>query len=403
LLVFHTLPTRYVLQPVDPNARSKLRRLEARRRRRRRRLVAAGALLALIAAGVLGGIIATHVHGHNAVRAAARSTPKPGLLQPRPLPAEVRGVHVTMALAGIPGRLDEYVAMRTAGLNAIELDVKDENGDVGFRADVPLARRIGAAKPYYNAQRAVAKIHAAGLYLIGRVVTFEDPNLSAGAPALAIRRADGSRWVNTAGLGWTNPYDRRVWKYNVDIAEQAAKVGFDEIQFDYVRFPSDGDISQIRYPGRHAQPMGWTIPLFLKYARSRLKPLGVRISADVFGLSATRDLGIAQFPRRIAPFVDAIYPMVYPSHYVSGEYNIVDPNSRPGTTVAYSLRDFRDKLRGRKTKLIPWLQDFSLGRTYTLADVQDQIQNARLEHVKGFMLWNPTGVYTVKALSTPSF
>jgi len=153
----------------------------------------------------------------------------------------------------------------------------------------------------------------------------------------------------------------------------------------------------------HTQPMGWTIPMFVKYAAEHLHPLGVRISTDVFGLSATRDLGIGQFPRRISRFVDTIYPMVYPSHYVSGEFNIIDPESRPGTTVAYSLRDFRDKLSGRKTMLVPWLQDFSLRRTYRLADVQDQIQAARLEHVKGFMLWNAAGVYTVKALSTKPF
>jgi len=399
------LPTRYVLQPVDPNARYKLRRAEARQRRHKHRLVAAGALLALIAAGVVGGVIATHIRGHKTVLAAARErgAPAPQILQPRPLPDEVRGVHVTMALSGIPGKLEHYIAMKRDGLNAIELDVKDEKGEIGFLAKVPLARRIGSAKPYYDAERAVAKIHAAGLYLIGRVVTFEDPLLSLGASQLAIRRADGSRWLNNSGLGWTNPYDQRVWKYNVDIAEQAAKLGFDEIQFDYVRFPSDGDLSQIRYPGKHAQPLGWTIPMFLKYARSRLEPLGVRISTDVFGLSATRNLGIGQFPRRISRYVDAIYPMVYPSHYVSGEYNIVDPNSRPGTTVAYSLRDFRNAVRGSRAKLIPWLQDFSLGRAYTLADVQDQIQAARLEHTKGFMLWNAGGVYTVKALSTPGF
>ncbi|TML96468.1 MAG: hypothetical protein E6G03_05200 [Actinobacteria bacterium] len=399
------MPTRYVLQPVDPNARYKLRRAEARQRRHKHRLVAAGALLALIAAGVVGGVIATHIRGHKTVRAAARDrqAPTPQILQPRPLPDEVRGVHVTMALAGAPGKLEQYIAMKRAGLNAIELDVKDENGEIGFLANVPLARRVDSAKAYYNAERAVAKIHAAGLYLIGRIVTFEDPLLSLGAPQLAIRRADGSRWLNNSGLGWTNPYDRRVWKYNIDVAEQAAKLGFDEIQFDYVRFPSDGDISQIRYPGKHAQPMGWTIPMFLRYARSRLKPLGVRISTDVFGLSATRNLGIGQFPRRISRFVDAIYPMVYPSHYVPGEYNIVEPDTRPGTTVAYSLRDFRNAVRGSRAKLIPWLQDFSLGRTYTLADVQDQIQAARLEHTKGFMLWNAVGVYTVKALSTPAF
>jgi hypothetical protein len=406
VLVFHTLPTRYVLQPVDPNSRYRIRRAEARKRRHKRRLVAMVALLALVAAGVVGGLIATHVHGHKAVRASARASsagPKPQILQPRPWPKEVRGVHVTVALAGLPGKLNDYIAMKSAGLNAIELDVKDENGEIGFPVKVPLAHRVGAALRYYDAQRAAAKIHAAGLYLIGRIVTFEDPLLSAGAPELAIRRADGSRWVTNGGLGWTNPYDRRVWKYNVDIAQQAAKLGFDEIQFDYVRFPSDGDLSQIRYPGKHAQPMGWTIPAFLKYASSRLRPLGVRVSVDVFGLSATRNLGIGQFPRRIAPHVDAIYPMVYPSHYVSGEYNIIDPDARPGTTVAYSLRDFRTAVQGRQTKLIPWLQDFSLGRTYKLGDVRDQIQAARLEHSKGFMLWNATGVYTVKALSTPAF
>jgi len=362
-------------------------------------------MLALIAAGVIGGVIATHVNRHKPIRAAQRSRPKPVQhgLQPRPLPQEVRGVHVTMALAGIPGKLEHYVALKDSGLNAIELDVKDENGDLGWVANVPLARKVGAAKPYYNPVQAAAEVHAAGLYLIGRIVTFEDPLLSAGDPDLAIRRSDGSRWLNNSGLGWTNPYDKRVWKYNVDVAVQAAKLGFDEIQFDYVRFPSDGDLSLIRYPGAHTQPMGWTIPMFLRYARSRLKPLGVRLSVDVFGLSATRDLGIAQFPSRIAPYVDTIYPMVYPSHYVSGEYNIIDPDSRPGTTVAYSLRDFRSKLAGRKTMLVPWLQDFSLRRTYTLADVQDQIQAARLEHVKGFMLWNAGGVYTVKALQTKPF
>jgi len=384
-----------------------VRRAEARQRRHKQRLRVAGALLALIAAGVIGGVIATHVNKHNPVRAAARSHAKPQRhahgLQPRPLPKEVRGVHVTMALAGLPGKLDQYIALKREGLNAIELDVKDENGEVGWPVNVPLARRVGSGMRYYNPARAVAEIHAAGLYLVGRVVTFEDPVLSERAPQLAIRRSDGSRWLNSAGLGWTNEYDKRVWKYNVDIAVQAARLGFDEIQFDYVRFPSDGDLSQIRYPGRHTQPMGWTIPTFLKYARTRLHPLGVRLSVDVFGLSATRDLGIGQFPRRIAPLVDAIYPMVYPSHYVAGEYNIVDPDSHPGTTVAYSLRDFRSKVAGRKTMLVPWLQDFSLGRTYHLADVQDQIQAARLEHVKGFMLWNASGLYTVKALSTKPF
>jgi hypothetical protein len=394
-----------ILQPVDPNEGSRRRRFEARRQRRRRRLAASGVMVAVVAAAVVGALLATHVAGGAAPEpASAPVRPKPKGLQPRPLPIEVRGVHVTMELAGTPRKLDAYIRLKAEGLNTMELDVKDENGDVAFvPATVPLARHVGAAKRYYDPVAAAARIHNAGLYLIGRVVTFEDPLLAAGAPQLAIRRADGSRWVNNAGLGWTNPYDKRVWRYNVAIAEAAVRAGFDEIQFDYVRFPSDGDMTQIRYPGTHAQPMGWTIAAFVSYASKRLKPLGARVSVDVFGLSATRDLGIAQFPRRIAPHVDAIYPMVYPSHYRSGEYNIADPDSRPGTTVAYSLRDFRRAVRGRKALLIPWLQDFSLGRAYTLADVRDQIQAARLEHVKGFMLWNAAGVYTKEALGTPAW
>jgi hypothetical protein len=402
VLRFATLSS--ILQPVDPNERSRARRHARRRQVRRRRLTGAGALVALVGAGIVGGVIATHVHRHVTPVRASAHTRRAKALEPRPYPPEVRGVHVTMALAGIPGKLDGYLAMRKAGLNTIELDVKDENGEIAFTPPgVPLARRVGAARRYYDPNAAAKRIHAAGMYLIGRVVTFEDPLLSAGAPTLAIRRADGTRWLNNAGLGWTNPYDRSVWRYNVGVAVAAARAGFDEIQFDYVRFPSDGDVSQIRYPGMHAQPMGWTVPLFVRYAASRLHALGVRVSTDVFGLSATRDLGIGQFPRRLGRFVDAVYPMVYPSHFGAGEFNIVDPDSRPGVTVAYALRDFRDKLAGSKAKIIPWLQDFALGRAYSIADVQDQIQAARLEHAKGFMLWNPEGVYTVGALGTPAF
>ena len=380
------------------------KRREARRRQVRRRRLTAVTVLTLLGAASLFGLVRLFT-GTDAgaavvltpVLEAAPSSPFRG-----PLPEEIRGVHVTMALTSIPGRLDKYIALKAQGLNTIEVDVKDENGEIAFSPGVPLAGKVGAAKRYYNPREISTKVHAAGLYLIGRVVTFEDPILSAGWPSVAIRRADGSRWLNNGGLGWTNPYDKRVWRYNVQIATAAAKAGFDEIQFDYVRFPSDGDISQIRYPGTHGQPLGWTIPMFAKYAAEHLHPLGVRISTDVFGLSATRDLGIGQFPRRISRFVDSVYPMVYPSHYVSGEYNIEDPDSRPGTTVAYSLRDFRRQVQGG-ANLIPWLQDFSLGRQYSLADVRDEIQAARLEHSKGFMLWNAAGVYTDGALATPSF
>jgi hypothetical protein len=307
-----------------------------------------------------------------------------------------------MALASLDGKLEEYYDLTSAGLNTIELDVKDENGDVAFlRPRVPLARRIGAAHSYYDPRQVVEDVRARGLYLIGRVVVFEDPFLAAGRPDLAIRTPEGGVWTTSSGLGWANPYDERVWKYNVDVAEAAVKAGFDEIMFDYVRFPTDGDVSRAVFAHRKAEPKAATIAHFLKYARDRLEPLGARISAAVFGLSAARDMGIGQRPRRLARHLDAIYPMVYPSHYGAGEYGLDDPNGLPGITVARSLRDFRRALLGEETLLVPWLQDFSLGQNYTLEDLRAQVLAARDAGSKGFLLWNPAGLYTRRALAGP--
>jgi hypothetical protein len=380
----------------DSNARQRERRRQRRRRQvRLRRTVAGGVVLALAAGITLG---ARAVGGGHGSAGKSAQPAEAGLSQRgREVPAEIRGVHVTMALASLPGKLGEYLT--TPGLNTIELDVKDENGRVGFvPASVPLARQTGAVGPYYDAKEVARQAHARGVYLIGRVVTFEDPVLAEKRPDLAIRTSDGSIWRNNAGLGWTNPYDRRVWRYNVDLAAAAVQAGFDEIQFDYVRFPSDGDLSLIRYPGKHAQAMRWTIPAFTQYAGKRLHPLGARVSVDVFGLSATRDLGIGQLPRRVSRYVDAVYPMVYPSHYNAGEYGISDPNAVPGETVTRSLQDFRRALEGRKARLTPWLQDFSLGRTYTEEDVLSQVAAARAQHTGGFLLWNPEGLYTEPVL-----
>jgi hypothetical protein len=395
-----------ILQPIDPNERFRSRRYAARRRRALRRVFVV-ALVAVAAASLtLAARWTTGDARHAAPPSSASKvpevaqTPRP---QATPLPAEVRGVHVTMALASIPGKLDEYLSLRSDGLNTIELDVKDENGNVGFVwPAVPLARKIGAANRYYRAADVAHLLERRGIYLIGRVVVFEDPRLSEARPAMAIRTASGDVWRNAAGLGWSNPYDKRVWKYNVDVAEAAVRAGFDEIMFDYVRFPTDGDVSSAVFAGRKSEPKNDTIARFLAYASGRLKPLGARVSAAVFGLSATRNLGIGQKPRKLAKVVDSLYPMVYPSHFGPGQYRLDDPAARPGPTVAFSLKDFRRQVGDRNTALIPWLQDFSLGRTYTLDDVRAQIDAARRQNVRGFLLWNPEGVYTSGALAAAS-
>ena len=327
----------------------------------------------------------------------AAPAPKP---VPRAYPDEIRGVHVTMALASVPGKLDEYLSLTKHGLNTIELDVKDENGEVGFRRPkVPLAHEVGAAKDYYDPVEVAQKAHAAGVYLIGRIVCFEDPVLTSKPRATRSGRPRGGVWTTVAGLGWANPYDKRVWDYNVELGMAAAKAGFDEIQFDYVRFPTDGDLSAAVFPGKTSQSKTAVITSFAKYAGEKLKPLGVRVGADVFGLTATRNMGIGQRPKKLGEYLDTIYPMVYPSHFGPGEYNLPDPNAQPGRTVGLALRDFDRQLTGLDTRLVPWLQDFSLGRTYTLADVQDQIEAARDAGAEGYLLWNAAGVYTRGALA----
>ena len=388
--------------PIDPNERFRQRRAAVRRRKRLRR----GALIGVSLGGVAAlGVGAQFVGGARTSAPGRQSAPLAQVAQsgPRGLPIEIRGVHVTMGLASLPGRLEQYLGLQRDGLTALELDVKDENGQVGFTPHgVSLARSVGAARSYYSARSVARLAHSRGVYLIGRVVVFEDPTLSRARPDLAVRRTDGSVWRDRAGLGWANPYDRRVWKYDTDIAVAAARAGFDEILFDYVRFPSDGDVEAAVYSNPRHIAKRDAVPSFIRYASRRLAPYGVRVSASVFGLSASRDMRIGQVPRRLAPYLTAVYPMTYPSLFGPGELGLTDPSASPGATVTLALRKFRQAVRGTNALLVPWVQDFSFSRPYGLDQVRAQIEAARLSGVKGFLLWNAHGIYTDGALSAAS-
>ena len=393
------MPLVAIVSDLDYAELRRQRRELRRRQVRRRRLTALGILTALAIVAIFGlSRLFTGSAGAQ-VDLVPVSNALPATTFRTPLPEEIRGVHITGPLMSLPGKFAQYLALKRDGLNTVEIDLKDESGNVSFVNGAPaIARHDGAARAYFNPKQVVAQAHKAGIYVIGRIVSFEDPITAVAHPDMAIHKSDGSIWTTSGGLAWLNPYSHKAWRYDVDVAVAAAKAGFDEIQFDYTRFPSDGDLSIIRYPGAHPQPMKQTITAYLRYAASRLHPLGVRVSADVFGLSATRDLGIGQFPSQIGNVVDTIYPMTYPSHYTAGEFNLPDPNAAPRATVADSLRDFRAQLDGERAAVVPWLQDFSLGRTYSAADVAAQIAAAREADTGGFMLWNADGVYTKQEL-----
>ena len=386
---------------MDPNERFRARRDQTRRTKRRRRAAVLALLLLAVIAIVMGARFVGDGRpaGEQAIGPLPPATTQVAVGSPRPLPVEIRGVHVTGALASLPGKFREYVGYKRYGLNTIELDVKDEGGEIGFApADVPLARTVGATRPFYNPKALVALAHRNGVYMIGRVVCFQDPKLAQGRPDLAIQRADGSVWTTKAGLGWVNPYDRRVWDYCVSVAEAAAEAGFDQIMFDYVRFPSDGDVSSAVYPGKTSVPRGRVIADFVGYAKQRLEPHGTRVSTALFGLSASRDLGIGQVPRFISKHVDSVSPMSYPVLYGDGELGLASPAAQPGETVFRTLTDFRRQVRGSRAQLVPWVQDWNYAPQQVLA----QIAAARLQGAKGYLLWNASGIYTKAALAPAS-
>ena len=394
-------PVSMLYGPMDPNERFRARRDQTRRTKRRRR----AAVLALLLVGVIVVVMGARFVGDAPTTVAdasadgsstpALSTPAPAG-SPRPLPVEIRGIHVTGALASLPGKFREYIGYKRYGLNTIELDVKDESGEIGFTpADVPLARTVGATRPYFNPKALVGLAHRNGVYMIGRVVCFQDPTLASARPDLAIQRADGTVWTTAAGLGWVNPYDRRVWDYCVSVAEAAAKAGFDQIMFDYVRFPSDGDVASAVYPGRTSVSKGRVIADFVAYANKRLEPYGTRVSTALFGLAATRDLGIGQVPRWISKHADSVSPMSYPVLYGDGELGLESPVAEPGETVFRTLTDFRRQIKGSQAQLVPWIQDWD----YTTDEVLAQIAAARLQGAKGYLLWNASGLYTKPALA----
>jgi hypothetical protein len=385
---------------MDPNERFRARRDAVRRRKRRRRAAVAAILLIGVLALAGGMTLAGKTEQNGAARFTVDVADDTVVVaaRPRPLPVEVRGVHVTGALASLPGKLDEYVALKKQGLNTIELDVKDESGEIGFTpAGVPLARTAGAVRSYYAPRKVAAMVHRKGIYLIGRIVVFQDSYLARARPDLAVHRRDGSIWTTNAGLAWVNPYDRRVWDYNISIAEAAARAGFDEIMLDYTRFPSDGDLGSTVYPGRTSESRGQVISDFAAYAERRLAPLGVRVSTALFGLSATRDIGVGQVPRWISRHVDDIHPMAYPVLYGGGELGLVSPSLEPGETVFRTLLDFKRQVRGSTAQLIPWIQDWN----YSPDGVMQQVRAARLQGAKGFLLWNANGLYTKQALAPP--
>ena len=315
----------------------------------------------------------------------------------------VRAVHVSADAWAHDGlRAGVLKLLREKRINTVELDLKDELGIVGWRSGVPLARRIGAERNTYDLGAAVKLLHARGARVIGRLVAFRDPVLAEwawthGRRDLVIQTPEGGAYSGGYG-GFTSYVHPTVRAYNVDLAVAAAKLGVDDVLYDYVRRP-DGPLGSMVVPGLDEDPEQ-AVTDFLAQARRRLAPYDTFLGASVFGIAATRPEEIAQDVPAIAGEVDYVAPMLYPSHWGPQEYGVANPESEPYAIVRRSLVDFRRIVRGTGARVVPWLQDFSLGVQYGEPEVRAQIDAASAADIDEFLLWDPRVTYTGAALET---
>lgn len=332
----------------------------------------------------------TDEYGNTTVRAVSVQ------IVPRAPRAPVRAVHVTFYAWQDPAlRRGVMQLIHQHRINTVEIDLKDESGIVGFDAPIPLGKQIGAVRDIYNLRSAIRMLHKDGVMVVGRIVAFRDPIYASAAwkrgwKSQVIQTPDGQPYSGYGGF--TNFASPAVRKYNVDIATAAAKLGIDDVLYDYVRRP-DGPISTMKFPGLEETPER-SISTFLGQARHALKPYGTFLGASVFGVAATRPTEVAQDIRQIGRNVDYVAPMVYPSHWGNGEYNVSYPNAEPYEIVQRSLVDFNKQVRGTGARVVPWLQDFTLGVTYGPAQVAAQIKAAKHDGIDEWLLWDPLVTYT---------
>ncbi len=328
-------------------------------------------------------------------------------------PRKVKGIYVTGPKAGNESYMKELTDLvDTTELNAMVIDIKNDNGEITYKMDLPEAKELKADVNYISdIQKLISELKEKDIYLIARVVAFKDPILAKGRPDLCLKKKDGSIFYDKSGLSWVNPYKEEVWEYLVSVAREAALLGFDEIQFDYIRFSTDSGIKEVDF-GKAADKKSKieVISEFTKYACDNLKPLGVYVSADVYGtiIDSSVDAEIVgQDYTEMAKYLDYICPMIYPSHYQDGSYGIKHPDLKPYDLILKALDKSQAALgeeEEEKTAVVrSWLQDFTATwlephKSYGPDEIRAQIQAVYDAGYEEWILWNGNNNYTKEGL-----
>jgi len=327
---------------------------------------------------------------------------------PQPDAPKVKGIYVTAHSAGGERMETLLKLLDDTSLNSMVIDLKDDVGYITYPTDNAALLKLGTSKKYIRDIKALMdRLKEHNVYPIGRIVVFKDTALANKHPELSFRQKDGKVWKNGKGDSFVNPYMKEVWDYNIEAAKEAAKLGFKEIQFDYVRFPEGFENKADSLVFQHNQESRVdTIAEFIKYAKAQLEPLGVRVSVDIFGYAASVPAaeGIGQDFVKISKHVDVICPMVYPSHYSTGWFDVKDPDKDPYATIKGAMIDTHKKLDpigSYKPVIRPWIQDFTaswLGKghyvKYGKEQVDAQIKALHDTGIEEFLLWNAGNKYT---------
>ncbi|MEK7501732.1 MAG: putative glycoside hydrolase [Patescibacteria group bacterium] len=321
-------------------------------------------------------------------------------------PDPLRAIYITACTAsGKKSREKVLSIMADTEINALVIDIKDYSGTLAY-ASTSMQPNYGGGCRIYDLPQFIQELHEKGIYAIARITVFQDPVYAVRNPSVAVKNKDNTDivWKDAKGLSYIDPGAPSYWDYIVKVGKEAYSIGFDELNFDYIRFPSDGDLSNVYYPWSAGKPKDEVIRSFFLYLREQLAVVNAPLSADLFGLttSADGDLGIGQKLEDALAYFDYVSPMVYPSHFAYHFNDYPKPALKPYEVVKYSMdKAVRKALNASSTpsKLRPWLQAFDLGAVYSPAMVRAQIQATYDAGLNSYMLWNAGSVYNKEALS----
>lgn len=339
--------------------------------------------------------------------------------EPERVPTKVKGIYLSAYVSGTENMMDNIIAQIDATeINTVVIDVKDDNGRVTFSMDTPLVNELGSVKAFIpDIGKLMAKLKEHNIYTIARIVAFRDPYLPEQRPDLGLKLADGSLYRDRNGMAWVNPYKREVWDYLVEVGIGAHRAGFDEVQFDYIRFCTERGINDVVYDEADTNGLSRTqiITEFVQYAYEQLQKEGVYVAADVFGAIIGGGIdsdAVGQSYGEMAASLDYICPMIYPSHYGNGNFGIQYPDTQPYDTILAALQGSKADLRGYAAKgehqatVRPWLQDFTASYLANYIEYGDEEVRAEIQAVYDagydeWMLWSAACKYHWGALRTP--